>query len=82
MVVGISRDSVASHDEFKAKHKLNFPLLSDEDGQTCEAYGVLDGESAERATFLIDSKGAIAKSWRKVKVDGHTEKVLAAARAL
>jgi peroxiredoxin/membrane-bound metal-dependent hydrolase YbcI (DUF457 family) len=82
MVVGISRDSVASHDKFKARHKLNFPLLSDEDGRTCEAYGVLDGETAERATFLIDTEGAIARSWRKVSLDGHTEAVLAAARAL
>ena len=82
MVVGVSRDSVASHDKFKASHKLNFPLLSDEDGAACEAYGVLDGKSPERATFLIDDNGAIARVWRKVKVPGHIEEVLEAAKAL
>lgn len=81
MIVGVSRDSVARHDEFKARHHLNFPLLSDEDGVACAAYGVLDGKNPERTTFLIDGKGAIARVWRKVKVAGHVEEVLAAARA-
>lgn len=81
MIVGVSRDSVARHDKFKARHDLNFPLLSDEDGVACAAYGVLDGKNPERSTFLIDGKGAIARVWRKVKVAGHVEEVLAAARA-
>ncbi len=81
MIVGVSRDSVAKHEEFKARHDLNFPLLSDEDGETCAAYGVLDGKNPERSTFLIDGNGAIARVWRKVEVAGHVEEVLAAARA-
>ncbi len=81
MIVGVSRDSVAKHDRFKARHDLNFPLLSDEDGVACAAYGVLDGKTPERATFLIGKDGAIARVWRKVEVAGHVEEVLAAARA-
>ena len=80
-IIGVSRDSVAKHDKFKARHDLNFPLLSDEGGAACAAYGVLDGKNPERATFLIDGKGAIARVWRKVKVTGHVEEVLAAAKA-
>jgi thioredoxin-dependent peroxiredoxin len=89
-VVGISRDSVASHDKFKKKFKLPFPLASDEDGNVTEAYGVWVEKSMygkkymgiERATFLIDGKGVILDIWRKVKVDGHTDEVLKAAKAL
>jgi peroxiredoxin Q/BCP len=89
-VVGISRDSVASHDKFKKKFKLPFPLASDEDGNVTEAYGVWGEKSMygkkymgiERATFLIDGKGVILDIWRKVKVDGHTDEVLKAAKAL
>ncbi|HEX2446681.1 MAG TPA: thioredoxin-dependent thiol peroxidase [Methyloceanibacter sp.] len=89
-VVGISRDTVASHDRFKAKYKLPFPLASDEDGKVCEAYGVWVEKSMygrkymgiERSTFLIDGKGAIRNIWRKVKVPGHAEEVLEAAEAL
>ena len=89
-VVGISRDSVASHDKFKKKFKLPFPLASDEDGNVTEAYGVWVEKSmygkkymgVERATFLIDGKGVIRDIWRKVKVDGHTDEVLKAAKAL
>ena len=85
-VVGISRDSVAKHGRFAAKHGLGITLLSDEDGAVCEAYGVwvekkLYGRVSmgiERATFLIDSKGRIERIWRKVKVPGHVEEVLAA----
>jgi peroxiredoxin Q/BCP len=88
--VGISRDSVASHDKFKKKFKLPFPLASDEDGNVTEAYGVWVEKSMygkkymgiERATFLIDGKGVILDIWRKVKVDGHTDEVLKAAKAL
>jgi peroxiredoxin Q/BCP len=89
-VVGISRDSVASHDKFKKKYKLPFPLVSDEDGKVCQAYGVWVEKSMygrkymgiERATFLIDGKGVIRKVWRKVKVPGHAEEVLKAATQL
>jgi peroxiredoxin Q/BCP len=89
-VVGISRDTVASHDRFKAKYKLPFQLASDEDGKVCEAYGVWVEKSMygrkymgiERSTFLIDGKGAIRNIWRKVKVPGHAEEVLEAAEAL
>ena len=89
-VVGISRDSVASHDKFKKKFKLTFPLASDEDGKVTEAYGVWVEKSMygkkymgiERATFLIDAKGVILEVWHKVKVDGHADEVLKAAEGL
>lgn len=89
-VIGISRDSVASHDKFKTKHGLPFPLASDEDGKVCEAYGTWVQKSMygrkymgiERATFLIDGKGIIRHIWRKVKVPGHAEEVLEATAAL
>ncbi len=89
VVIGISRDSVASHDKFKKKYDLPFTLASDEDGKVCEAYGTWVEKSMygrkymgiERATFLIDAKGAIRNIWRKVKVAGHVEEVLAAAKA-
>jgi len=90
VVIGISRDSVASHDKFKKKYDLPFTLASDEDGKVCEAYGTWVEKSMygrkymgiERATFLIDPKGAIRNIWRKVKVTGHVEEVLAAAKAI
>ena len=89
-VIGVSRDSAASHDKFKRKHSLSFPLAADVDGKVCEAYGTWVEKSMygrkymgiERATFLIDGKGAIRRIWRKVKVPGHVEEVLAAVRAL
>ncbi|HKQ55715.1 MAG TPA: thioredoxin-dependent thiol peroxidase [Methyloceanibacter sp.] len=89
-IIGISRDSVASHDKFKTKFALPFPLASDTDGKVCEAYGVWVEKSMygrkymgiERATFLIDGKGVIRNVWRKVKVEGHAEDVLEAAAAL
>jgi peroxiredoxin Q/BCP len=89
-IVGISRDPVASHDKFKTKYKLTFPLVSDEDGKVCEAYGTWVEKSMygrkymgiDRATFLIDEKGVIRGIWRKVKVPGHAEEVLKAAAAL
>ena len=84
VVVGISRDSVAKHDKFAAKHGLSVVLASDEDGKVCNRYGVwvektLYGRTfmgIERATFLIDSKGVITRVWRKVRVPGHVEDVL------
>jgi thioredoxin-dependent peroxiredoxin len=89
-VIGVSRDSVASHDKFKKKHDLPFTLAADEDGTVCERYGVWVEKSMygrkymgiERATFLIDEKGVVRGVWRKVKVPGHVEAVLAAAKAL
>ncbi len=89
-IVGVSKDTVAKHDKFKAKHELNFLLGSDEDGSVCEAYGTWVEKSMygrkymgiERATFLIDEKGVLQNVWRKVKVKGHVDEVLAAAQAL
>ncbi|QYX56350.1 peroxiredoxin [Roseovarius sp. SCSIO 43702] len=89
-VIGISKDSVASHDKFVKKHDLGIPLLSDEDSDVCERYGVWKEKKMygktfmgiERTTFLIDGEGRIARVWRKVKVPGHAEEVLDAARAL
>jgi peroxiredoxin Q/BCP len=89
-VIGVSRDSVASHDKFKAKHELPFTLASDEDGKTSAAYGTWVEKSMygrkymgmERATFLIDGKGVIRGIWRKVKVPGHVEEVLKAAKGV
>lgn len=89
-VLGLSRDSVAKHDRFVARHGLSVPLLADEDGKVCEAYGVWVekknyGRSymgIERSTFLIAADGRIARVWRKVRVAGHVEAVLEAVRAL
>lgn len=89
-IIGISRDSVASHDKFKAKYGLTFPLAADEEGKVCEAYGTWVEKSMygrkymgiERSTFLIDAKGVVRNVWRKVKVPGHAEAVLEAAAAL
>ena len=89
-VFGISKDSVASHAKFSAKHDLTVPLLSDEHGSVCEDYGVWKEKSMygkkfmgiERSTFLIDGEGNIAQVWRKVKVPGHAEAVLEAAQSL
>lgn len=88
-VVGISRDSVASHDKFKKKYKLPFTLAADEQGKVTEQYGVWVQKSMygrkymgiERSTFLIDGKGVICGIWRKVKVPGHAEEILAAIKA-
>jgi peroxiredoxin Q/BCP len=90
VVIGVSKDSVAKHDKFKAKYELPFTLASDEDGALCEAYGTWVEKSMygkkymgiDRATFLIRPDGKIAQAWRKVKVPGHVEEVLAAAKAL
>ncbi|MDE3061363.1 MAG: thioredoxin-dependent thiol peroxidase [Pseudomonadota bacterium] len=90
VVIGVSKDSVKSHDKFKEKYCLPFPLASDESGKMCEDYGVwveksMYGKSymgIERATFLIDNTGTIRRIWRKVKVDGHVKEVLEAAKGL
>ena len=89
-VVGVSKDSVAAHDKFKGKHKLKVVLASDPDGIVIESYGSWIEKSMygrkymgiDRSTFLIDSKGKIVRIWRKVKVPGHVEEVLAAAKDL
>ena len=89
-VVGVSKDTVASHDKFKKKYSLTFPLVSDEDGKICEKYGTWVEKSLygrkymgiERATFLIDKTGTVAKVWHKVKVPGHVDEVLQAVKAL
>ena len=90
VVIGVSRDTVKKLDRFKAKHDLKVVLGSDEDGVVTEAWGVwvqkkLYGREymgIERATFLIDSQGAVRRAWRNVKVKGHAEEVLAAVEAL
>ena len=90
IVVGVSKDSPASHDKFKAKYELTVTLAADEETKTAAAYGVWVEKSMygrhymgmERATFLIDGKGIIRKIWRKVKVPGHAAEVLAAAKSL
>ncbi len=82
-VYGISRDNVTKHQKFKEKYSLSFPLLVDENGDICQAYGVLDKKSLfgntflgiTRSTFLIDEKGVIRAIWRKVKVNGHVDQV-------
>lgn len=89
-IIGVSKDSVKRHDNFKAKYELPFLLASDEAGDVCERYGVWVEKSMygkkfmgiERATFLIDAKGKVRNVWRKVKVPGHVEEVLEAAKAL
>ncbi len=90
VVIGVSKDSVASHDKFKKKYELTFPLAADTEGTVCDAYGVWVEKSMygkkymgiERATYLIDRDGKIAKIWRKVKVPGHGAEVLKAVKAL
>lgn len=89
IVIGVSKDSVTSHDKFKAKHKLAITLASDEDTKLAKAYGVWVEKSMygrkymgmERATFLIDSRGIIRQIWRKVRVPGHVADVLSAVKA-
>ena len=89
-VIGISPDSVASHAKFRKKYDLGVHLAADEEKTVATAYGVWVEKSmygkkymgVERSTFLIDGKGKVAKAWRKVKVPGHADEVLAAAKAL
>lgn len=89
-IIGMSPDSGKSHDKFKSKHDLKVHLVADEEKKTLEAYGVWAEKSmygrkymgVERTTFLVGKDGRIAKIWNKVKVPGHAEEVLAAAKAL
>ncbi len=90
VVLGISQDPITSHEKFKAKHDMPFELLSDEAGELCRAYDVItlkkmygkEFEGIERSTFLIDQSGVLRKEWRKVKVPGHVDEVLAATQTL
>jgi len=80
-ILGISPDSVASHEAFRDKFALTFPLLADEDHTVCEAYGVWQARSSggrtsmgvDRSTFLVDEEGRIEEAWRNVRVEGHAE---------
>ena len=88
-VVGLSKDSVKSHDKFKAKYGFPFPLLADEDTKLIDALGSWKEKSmygrkymgTDRSTFLVDGDGVIRKVWRKVKVPGHVDEVLEALKA-
>ncbi|MCO6043156.1 thioredoxin-dependent thiol peroxidase [Aeoliella sp. ICT_H6.2] len=90
VVLGVSADSVESHVKFRDKYQLNFPLLADIDHKIAEKYGAwreknMYGKKSmgiQRSTFLIDGKGKVAKVWKRVKVDGHDEQVLAALKEL
>jgi peroxiredoxin Q/BCP len=89
-IVGVSRDSVASHEKFKEKEQLPFELLSDADERLCKAFDVIKEKTlygrkylgVERSTFLLDAAGVLRREWRKVKVPGHAEEVLEAAKSL
>jgi len=89
-VIGVSRDSVASHDKFAAKESLPFPLLADTDEKVCKLFDVIKQKSlygrkylgVERSTFLLDASGQLRHEWRKVKVPGHAEEVLEAAQRI
>lgn len=90
VVLGVSKDDVASHEKFAAKFNLNFPLLADTTGAICEAYGVWQEKSnygkkymgIVRSTFLIDGKGVVRNVWRTVKVDDHAAEVLEALKQI
>lgn len=90
VVVGVSRDSIKSHENFKAKQEFPFELLSDPDEKLCRLFDVIKEKNMygrkvmgiERSTFLIDSAGKLRREWRKVAVDGHVEEVLEAVREL
>lgn len=90
VMFGVSRDSLPGHDRFRAKHGFPFHLISDSDESLCALFDVIklkklygkESLGVERSTFLIDAAGVLRREWRKVKVDGHAEKVLAAVEAL
>jgi peroxiredoxin Q/BCP len=89
-VLGVSRDSLASHEKFRAKYSLPFDLVSDSDEKLCRQFDVIKEKNMygkkvlgiERSTFLVDADGVLRNEWRKVKVAGHVDEVLAAAKAL
>ena len=90
VILGVSRDSIKSHENFKAKQDFQFELLSDKDETLCKLFDVIKMKNMygkqvrgiERSTFLIDPNGKLKKEWRKVKVDGHVDEVLAAVKEL
>lgn len=90
VILGVSRDSVKSHENFKSKQEFPFDLLSDKDETLCRQFDVIREKNmygkkvmgVERSTFLIDSQGRLAREWRKVKVPGHVEEVLEAVKSL
>ena len=89
-ILGVSRDSLKSHEKFRAKHELPFDLLADTQERLCEYFGVIKQKNKygrqvrgiERSTFLIDADGILRREWRGIKVPGHVEEVLAATRKL
>lgn len=89
-IVGVSRDKVASHEKFAAKHEFPFPLLADTEERLCREFDVIKEKNmygkkvmgVERSTFLFDADGNLAREWRKVRVPGHAEDVLEAVREL
>lgn len=90
IILGVSRDSVRTHENFKAKQKFPFDLLSDNEEELCNLFDVIKMKNMygkkvrgiERSTFLINDKGILKQEWRKVKVDGHVDEVLAAVKTL
>ncbi len=90
VVLGVSRDSIKSHENFKAKQEFPFDLLSDKEETLCTLFDVIKEKNMygkkvmgiERSTFLLDEKGVLRQEWRKVKVAGHVDEVLAAVKAL
>ena len=90
VVIGVSRDSLKSHENFSKKLELQFPLIADPEETLCEAYGVMklkqmygkQVRGIERSTFLIDARGKLVQVWRGLKVPGHAQEVLQAARSL
>lgn len=90
VILGVSRDSLKSHENFKAKQEFPFDLLSDADEKVCKIFDVIKEKNMygrkvlgiERSTFLIDKEGSLNKEWRKVRVKGHVDEVLDAAKAL
>ncbi|MCJ8168871.1 peroxiredoxin [Atopomonas sediminilitoris] len=90
LIFGVSKDSLRTHENFKAKHTFPFELISDPEETLCRVFDVIklkklygrEYEGIERSTFLLDAKGVLRHEWRKVKVKGHVEEVLAAAQAL
>lgn len=85
VILGLSRDSLKKHEKFKEKYEFPFELIADEDETLCELFGVMKWKNMygkkvrgiERSTFIIDEKGKLVKEWRKVKVPGHVDEVLA-----
>ncbi|MBD3609553.1 MAG: peroxiredoxin [Gammaproteobacteria bacterium] len=90
VILGVSRDSIKAHENFKAKQDFNFELLSDKEEVLCKLFDVIKEKNMygkkvmgiERSTFIIDAEGVLRHEWRKVKVDGHVDEVLATLKAI